>query len=469
VLDGRLAFRSGAARAVLEAAAVAGEWFDLGVVRATCGLEAEEDFAAAWAEATSAGLLTDAGAGPLACFPHGLVRAAVYAGMPPPRRGMLHRRVGEVLDGLRAEDPDWPAATFAVTRHFALAGDSRLRARAVGAAVEAAEGALGQLAHAEAAASYRLALELVESAGGGLDRERLRLLMALGEAERRAGEPRHRTTLLEAATLARRLGDVDALAWAALANSRGPLLSDGGRVDRERVAVLHEALDATAQDAVGVRARLLAGLALELVWAPDSDARLSHAETALALARASDPATLAHVLLARQFALGSPDWLGSRLEEAAELVALAEKLGDDVLLSRALLSRFRTALEAGDGAEAGRCLERNEALVARLGQPTLRWLLELNRTGRTLLAGRLDEAEQRAEAGRERGRDIDHPDAEVFFALQRYAIAGERGDLAALEPWFSPRVLVEPFVTIPVVAAMAARLFVETGRLEEAR
>jgi tetratricopeptide (TPR) repeat protein len=473
VLGARLSHCSEASQAVLEAAAVTGETFDPAVVRPACGL-GEEDFAEALEEALAARLVIEAGAGQVGPvgyrFAHGLVRTAVYAGTSPPRRAALHRRVGEALEVLHQGDLDGHAPALA--HHLALADDTQMRARAIGYAIRAAETALGQLAHAEAARHYRQALELVESgAGRELDRERLRLLMALGEAERRVGNQRHRTTLLEVAALARRLGDVDALTWAALANSRGPLLRDGARVDTERVAVLEEAVRAVGEDAVAVRARLLASLALELVWSPDAEPRLGHAQTALALARGSDPTTLAHVLLARQFALGSPDWLHRRREEAAELVALAEKLGHEVLLSRALFARFRTALEAGDATEADRCLGRNEALVAGLGQPTLRWLLVLNRTGRSLLAGHLDEAERLAEEGWERGRETDQPDAEVFFALQRFALACERGGggLAEIDSWFSGRVLVEPYLTVPVVGAMAARLFVETGRPDQAR
>src|SRR5918996_29129 len=47
------------------------------------------------------------------------------------------------------------------------------------------------------------------------------LLIALGEAQRCAGDPRHRETLLDAGKLAHELGDHDRAARAALANQRG--------------------------------------------------------------------------------------------------------------------------------------------------------------------------------------------------------------------------------------------------------
>ena len=52
---------------------------------------------------------------------------------------------------------------------------------------------------------------------------------------------------------------------------------------------------------------------------------------------------------------------------------MAERLGDPVLASRALGLRFKAAMELADVAEAERCLARNQALVADLGQPALTW------------------------------------------------------------------------------------------------
>src|SRR3712207_8107409 len=56
-----------------------------------------------------------------------------------------------------------------------------------------------QLAHDEAVSYYRQALELLDRRD---EPRRLNLLIFLGEAERRAGDPAHRRTLLDAAGLA---------------------------------------------------------------------------------------------------------------------------------------------------------------------------------------------------------------------------------------------------------------------------
>src|SRR5207302_7680606 len=89
------------------------------------------------------------------------------------------------------------------------------------------------------------ALELLDTAGVlADDGRRQELLISMGEAQRRAGDRRHRETLLAAAHLAKARGDNHALARAALANKRGMFASGVGEVDGERIAVLEAALDA---------------------------------------------------------------------------------------------------------------------------------------------------------------------------------------------------------------------------------
>jgi hypothetical protein len=63
-----------------------------------------------------------------------------------------------------------------------------------------------------------------------LQRQRCDLVIAQGEAERQAGEPVYRTTLLGGARLAQQLRDPERLARAALANTRG-IFSSGLGVD----------------------------------------------------------------------------------------------------------------------------------------------------------------------------------------------------------------------------------------------
>jgi hypothetical protein len=75
--------------------------------------------------------------------------------------------------------------------------------KAVEYAARAGNRALAQLAHDEAADYYRQALELLPLTDGTVDEAQRLELLILGEAERRAGDPVFRQTLLDAARLAR--------------------------------------------------------------------------------------------------------------------------------------------------------------------------------------------------------------------------------------------------------------------------
>src|SRR5207244_10762179 len=109
-------------------------------------------------------------------------------------------------------------------------------ARAVRYATRAGDLAQAQLAHDEAVTYYRQGLDLLE-AGGDDDAQRARLLVSLGEAQHRMGDPGYRATILVAAQLAERLGDADCLARAPLAGYRG-LWPMGLGAARDRVAAL---------------------------------------------------------------------------------------------------------------------------------------------------------------------------------------------------------------------------------------
>src|SRR5205823_996370 len=171
---------------------------------------------------------------------------------------------------------------------------------AVDYAARAGDRALAQLAHDEAVTYYAQGLELLLAPEGLPDEtRRLELLLALGEAQRRAGAPAYRETLLEAGRLARERGDAGALARAAISNTRAMFMGNFGWVDAERVEALEAALAAGGEADTPIRARLLATLALELTFAGQEHRHLSLSDEALATARRfGDAAALAGVLLA---------------------------------------------------------------------------------------------------------------------------------------------------------------------------
>jgi class 3 adenylate cyclase len=242
VVGRRVSRLSSDADRVLRVAAVVGTAFELPVVQAAGAIDEEAVFSAV-EEAIAARLVLEI-PGPAARhrFTHALVRDTLYEQLSAARRVALHRRVAEVIEELHAGalDDHLPALAHHWARGSAPAAET---ARAVDYATRAGDRALAQLAHDEAAAYYRQALELREVAGGSPDTQHCELMISLGEAQRRAGDPGHRDTLLEAGRLAQQLGDADLVARAALANRRG-LFSRMGAVDAERVAALEAALEA---------------------------------------------------------------------------------------------------------------------------------------------------------------------------------------------------------------------------------
>jgi class 3 adenylate cyclase len=468
VVGRRLSRLSRSANEVLAWAAAVGLEFELSILAAASALESDA-LLAGLDESVAARLVGEL-SGSRYRFAHALVRDTLYDELSAARRVLVHRRVAEAIETVHGQhlDDHLPALAHHFSRAAAPAADA---GKAIAYSARAGDRALAQLAHDEAATYYGQALELLDVADGPVDEaQRLGLLLALGEAQRRAGNPAYRETLLAAAGRARARGDAEALSQAALANSRGTVYANIGEVDAERVAVLEEALAAVDAGSPS-RPRLLATLGLELTWG-DRTRRVQLSDEALVLARRlGDPATLAEVLVSRYYAIVGPATHGERQANTAELLALATRLGDSALISRALAVRFRVAVEAGDMGEADRCLEANERLTDDLHQPTLRWFAALQRAGRSLFCGRLEEAERLIEEAWRVGERAGQPDAPVLFLWQRFNLALERGRLGEivdeLDNYVRPAVSGRP--RMPAEWALLALARVELDQPEAAR
>jgi hypothetical protein len=433
VVGRRISRLSKEANRTLRVAAVVGAEFEVSVLLAAEMLD-EEDLLSAVEEATEARLVLEvAGLAGHYQFAHALVRDTLYDGLSAARRVTLHRRVAEAIETVHARRLDGylPALAY----HYRHASTAEV-GKAVAYAARAGDRALTQLAHDEAAGYYRQALDLIDVGGAHDDEsQRLKLQVSLGEAQKRAGDPAHRETLLQAAVLAQERADADALAQAALANTRGHIPSEFGAVDSERVRTLEYALAAVAEDDSPIRARLLATLALELTFAPDRRRCRQLSDEALAMARRlEDLQTLCHVLLARYIAIMSPDALAECLSNSEELLRVAAALPDPAIKCRAFSLRYRLLMETGDATEADRCFHFADELAVELKQPMLLFVLKhVPRTGRALIAGDLEEAECLAREGREVARATGQVDAEVWFATHMFLIRFEQDRLDEVE------------------------------------
>ncbi|MCA1845675.1 MAG: hypothetical protein LC792_21270, partial [Actinobacteria bacterium] len=447
----------------LRVAAVVGAEFDVALVQAA-GPVTEEDLLAALDEAVQARLVGEVSPTRFR-FSHALVRATLYESLTGARKIALHRSVAEAIESLHqgALDDHLPALAHHWTKAAVPAAETE---RAAEYSTRAGDRAVALLAHDEAVAYYRQALDLVERSAGSADGPMaIELLIKLGDAQRRAGDPAHRETLMVAGRRAKEHGDASAVVRAALANSRGALYSAAGAVDAERVAALDDALNVVPYQDAALRARLLAHLALELTWG-ERERRCALSDEALSLARSvSDRRVLAEVLIARPYAIAAPDTLGERGAVTSELLALTAELGDPVAYARALALRFRVAVESGDTAEADRCVRDAERVTAELGQPALRWLAAMLRVGREVLAGRFQEADRLAVHALELGSSTGQPDAESLFVAQKATILFETG---RLDEYIDRLRRYPDDLPLRAARAVLALAYAEAGRLEEA-
>jgi class 3 adenylate cyclase/tetratricopeptide (TPR) repeat protein len=447
---------------ILVTAAVVGAEFDLAVLADVTGL-GEDAVTEALEQAMAAGLVKEvAGVTLRFRFRHQLLRASLYGCLSTARRLRLHRRVGEAIETLYRSrlDEHLPA----LAHHFTQAAAAGA-ATAVDYTWRAGDRALAQLAHDQAAELYAQALELFDSSElVGDTLRRCDLLIALGEAQRRAARPAHRQTLLEAAAIAQEVGDADRLAAAALANVRtiGPAAED-----HERVAVLTAALAAIGEHDSPVRARLLASLAGEL-FTGEWDRRVELSEQAVTMARRlDDPPTLAQVLIPVLRTLRHPSTLTQRLGLVSELAELAERLGDAQLAYSAAWIGIDAAMEAGDTGLAQRRLADATRLAHDLAQPDLQWAVTVPHAVLTVLAGRVHEGERLAHQGLEVGVSAGYPDARLYFAAQLLAIRIVQGRLGELEALLAELVAQRP--DLWVSQAALALIHCELDRRVEAR
>jgi class 3 adenylate cyclase len=460
----RLGRLSEVANQVLVTAAVVGAEFDLPVV-ALITTFGEDTVAEALEEAIAAGLVKEVTGATLRCrFRHQLLRASLYSSLSTARRLHLHRRVGQAIETLYRSQLDDHLPALA--HHFAHAATTGQAATAVDYTWRAGDRALAQLAHDQAAELYARALALFddsELAGDTL--RRCDMLIALGEAQRRAAHPDHRQTLLQAAAIAQQIGDVDRLAAAALANTR--TIGPAAEVDHERVAVLTAALEAISDHDSPVRARLLANLAGELFYG-EWDRRVALSDQAVTMARQlGNHHTLAQVLVPVLRTLRHPSTLAHRLDLIAELGELAEQLNDAHVAFSTAWYGIGAALEAGDTALAHDRLADATRLADDLAQPALRWAMAIPDITLTVLAGRVHEGERMAHQALEAGTSAGYPDAQVFFAIQLVTIKTVQDRLGELEA------LVTQIVTqhhgLWAWQAVLALIHCQRGHLDDAR
>lgn len=456
----RLHQRSADCRRLLEVASVVGRDFSIALLRRLPAL-ADVDVAALVDEAAEARIVVPTGAEPDTYrFGHALVRDACYASLARADRGRWHVEVAGAIEAAAGTHADEQAAVLA-HHHRSAVEDGGLE-RAVHWGTRAGERAGRALAHEEALGHFARTLELLEHHAPLDEARRCPLLIALGLARVRTGDPAAAAAAFErAVAIARGHRMPDALARAALG------LGEVERAPERVVPLLEEAL-ALCDDGDGVlRARLLARLAVALYWDRTEHRKRALSDEAVAMARRLGYApTLAFALGSRIAALSGPDDVEARLAAAHEMTTLADRGGGREFAMIGYGWTVADALALGDVHQARFAFDAFAALAEASRHPYFAWWLGAMRTMYAILDARFADAATLSAECFAHGRRAVSTDAAQVLAGQHFALAMEGDRHDEIEPVI--RGIVTQFPGLPSGHAGLAFLHADRGRVAEA-
>jgi tetratricopeptide (TPR) repeat protein len=357
-------------------------------------------------------------------FSHALVREAVYRDLASVRRAELHLELASLLEA-RGGD-----ALAEVAHHRLAALPAGDPAAAAAAAQRAADRAMSMLAFEDAAMLLEQARAGL-AATGQLDRGRafeLQLMAGLGFIRAGRGD-RGRALCAAAASEARRLGDGEQLARAALGYGADLMLAQS---DALLIDLLEEALAALPEDTNGARAQVMARLAAARMPADDIGPPMALARDAVAMARThgADSETLRRVLYFAGSALAD---FGDPEERAAineEMVSLARAAGDKVQMLRGQCRLVFDYLGLADIERSQHAALAYTSLAQEFGQPRHLWLASMMRSMYATAQGRDGDARRLADEARALAasdRDVTTASVLAWHRLSQ-AIAFERTD-----------------------------------------
>jgi DNA-binding SARP family transcriptional activator/tetratricopeptide (TPR) repeat protein len=466
VIGRRLRLLSEDSRRILALAAVLGREFEFGALAHLSALS-EERLLEVLEEAIRAHVLAEVPAAPDRLrFAHALIRDTLYGELGALRRGRLHREVGEALEAFYGEDREPHLAELA--HHFLAARVAGGAAKAIEYARAAGDRAVRLLAFEEAVRLYGAALGLLGRAGAASDRSRCELLVALADAQSRAGDDRAaKATYLQAAELARAAGLRELLGRAAVGYG-GRFVWVRAATDAQLVPLLEAALGALGDADSVLRVQLLSRLACALCDDPSRERREQVWEQAIRTARKlGDPATLAYALDAGIAATEGPHRVAESLHQADEVVSLAIENGDRERAFAGHEHAFWCAWQLGYRDRRADALASLTRLAEELQQPPQLWLATATQAALALSEGRLGEAEELSDSARDLGERAQGWNATATHKLQQFLARRERGQLEGFDREVRdfPQAFPSPLVHRCVLAYVCARL----GATAEAR
>jgi class 3 adenylate cyclase len=400
-------------------------------------------------------------------FSHALVQQTLYEEHSTARRVRLHRRVGEALEEIYAAHLEPVLAALAY--HFGEAAPGGNVAKAVDYAERAARQAADSLAHEDAVLHYQRALQAVDLLQPDDPERRCALLLDLADAQYEAGDTVNSAVSARAAAdVARRSAHPLLFGRAAITAARAAGFDDIG--SRKDQPLLEEALERLPDDAVALRAWILASLAVDQAFEADERADATSLQ-AVALARESGGTrAMVDVLNARYAILNTP---GHSLAERVEVIEELTRYDPNYEVTRSVQSpstRFHLALAQGKGAQAQAALDDMARRAAELrSEPALLSVRAL-RGQLALLRGDFAGCEEAIKTIlRTRdpspgfGARIGHASGMI------YGVHRERGTLGEIERQLDANMERIDETTRPVFHASRIVLYTDVGRLEDAR
>jgi DNA-binding CsgD family transcriptional regulator len=416
---------------------------------------------------TKAGLLYPRGLPPQTTylFKHALTQEVAYRNLLTSRRRDLHHHVAVTLETLFTHRLEEYYGQLA--HHYYEAAQKEGIAKALEYAMRAAERHMTLPAYAEAVRFYDMALQALERQEPVDAAQRCTLLLALGEAQRKAGEHvRALETLQSAAGNARQVGSVTDLVHVALEYEYTIWIA---KLPAEpAVHLLEEALRALGEGVSILRARVLGSLARALLFTGVLEPAAACAQQAVEVARqVGDPGVLAfnlHVLLTFPW---QPEETEERLAYATEMLHYAQKVNKDELVCNAHVWRMLLLLELGDIQAVDAALDGHAQAAHKFQAPVCLCVTAGYGSMRALLEGRFAEAERLVMDMYNLSQRMQGENLDGTFGLLMYTLRREQGRLHEVEP------ALRHFMQQQGAAAAwrpgLALLYSELGRRREAR
>lgn len=394
-------------------------------------------------------------------FRHLLLRDTLYNTISTVDRVASHFRVALALEKYSTR-----YAPAEIAHHFQ---NAQMPDCAVDYFLAAGRSAAAHLAYEDAAGYFEAALQSLNACRESIHRRYPEILVSLGEVQFRSGNRvEAKSTLLRAASLARQARDGRLFARAVLGLAPDLLSIEMGVLDPGLISLLEEALELAPEGDAPCRTRLHARLSMALLWAHRREERNHHSTRALEFAQqARDPESLAYALAALHrtcWGISPPD---RRSHLAQRLRFVAHESSVPGLAPLAALLNTTSLLELGHIEAADSEILRMAALADELHDPYTRWYVSLLRATRALMEGRFEESRRLAETFLVQGNRVNDINAAHSFGAQ---LAFHLWELDRQEEAISVVAdFVRRFPHVPCWRGFLMHLFVEAGRLDEAK